>query len=338
LYNRGYNSSSRVGNAINEIFRAIGRVFYIILRIFLIIIGVVLVLTGFLFILCFVMIFIFKYPGTFSMDSSGVSLVYLFDFLNYIVKPTTVPWIIILSSITFLLPMIALIYWGVKMIFWFRATDGVVSLIALVVWVMSIAGLAIIGFNEGISFAQTAKTSVVTVLPNSPDTLYVCSAQKIADLKYQKEVSLPHEEYSVYINDEKNELYIRPFLNINKSDDKSTTVEMRKRSSGRTEMDAMKKIDGLLYNFSIKGNTLHLDEYFTSPAGRKWSADNVGINIHIPSGTILKFENSPRLLLHSSFRYESDEYLESRWESDNALWIMTDDGLKTITKNSFHSK
>lgn len=338
LYNRGYNSSSRVGNAINEIFRAIGRVFYIILRIFLIIIGVVLVLTGFLFILCFVMIFIFKYPGTFSMDSSGVSLVYLFDFLNYIVKPTTVPWIIILSSITFLLPMIALIYWGVKMIFWFRATDGVVSLIALVVWVMSIAGLAIIGFNEGISFAQTAKTSVVTVLPNSPDTLYVCSDQKIADLKYQKEVSLPHEEYSVYINDEKNELYIRPFLNINKSDDKSTTVEMRKRSAGRTEMDAMKKIDGLLYNYSIKGNTLHLDEYFTSPAGRKWSADNVGINIHIPSGTILKFENSPRLLLHSSFRYESDEYLESRWESDNALWIMTDDGLKTITKNSFHSK
>ena len=53
--------------------------------------------------------------------------------------------------------MIALIYWGVKMIFWFNARDGVVSLVALVVWVMSVAALAIIGFNEGISFAKTAQ-------------------------------------------------------------------------------------------------------------------------------------------------------------------------------------
>src|ERR1035437_2582962 len=92
----GYNRPSRIGNAINEIFMAIGKMFYIIVRIFLIMIGVVFVLTGFLFILCFVMIFVFKYPGVYSFDSSGVSLVYLFDFLNNIVKPSAVPWIIIL--------------------------------------------------------------------------------------------------------------------------------------------------------------------------------------------------------------------------------------------------
>ena len=118
--NTGYNSSSRLGNAINEIFRAIGRVFYIILRIFLIIIGVVFVLTGFLFILSFVMVFVFKYPGAFSIDSSGMNLIYFPDFLNYIVNPSAVPWIIILASIAFILPMLALIYWGVKMIFWFK--------------------------------------------------------------------------------------------------------------------------------------------------------------------------------------------------------------------------
>jgi Putative stress-responsive transcriptional regulator len=338
LYKTGYNRPSRIGNAINEIFMAIGKMFYIIVRIFLIMIGVVFVLTGFLFILCFVMIFVFKYPGVYSFDSSGVSLVYLFDFLNYIVKPSAVPWIIILTSVAFILPMLALIYWGVKMIFWFKARDGVVSLVALVVWVMTIAALAIISFNEGISFAQTAKISAEMVLPHSPDTLYIKSDQKIADLKYGKEIVLPHEEYSVYINDEKNELYIRPHLIVDKSDDKSTKVEVRKRSAGRTEMDAMKKIDGLVYNYSIKGDTLHLDEYFTSPAGRKWSADNIGINLYIPSGTVLKFEKSPKILLRSSYRNEYDEYLESSWESDNTLWVMTDDGLETLTENSFKQK
>jgi hypothetical protein len=337
-YNTAYNNTSRLGNAINEVFRAIGRVCYIIVRILLILIGVVLVLTGFLFILSFVMIFVFKYPGAFSIDSSGMNLIYFPDFLNYIVNPAAVPWIIILASVAVILPMIALIYWGVKMIFWFKANDGVVSLVGLVVWVMTIAALAIICFNEGISFAQSAKTSAETVLPHSPDTLYIRSDQKIAELIYQEEINLPHEEYSVYMNDEKKELYIRPYLSVDRSDDKTTRLEVRKRSSGRTEMEAMKKTDGLVYNYSIKGDTLHLDEYFTSPAGRKWSADNVGINLYIPTGTILKFEKDPRILLHSSFRNESDEYLESRWESNNSIWRMTDNGLRSVEENSVRKK
>jgi hypothetical protein len=103
-------------------------------------------------------------------------------------------------------------------------------------------------------------------------------------------------------------------------------------------MEAIKKTEGLIYNYSIKGDTLHVDEYFTSPSGRKWSADNVGINLYIPTGTILKFEKDPRILLHSSFRNESDEYLESSWESGNSLWVMTDDGLEPAAENSVKHK
>ncbi len=338
LYIIGYNSPSRLGNAINEVFRALGRVCYIILRIFLIMTGILLVLTGFLFILSFVMVFVFKYPGAFSIDSAGVNLIYFPDFLTYIVNPATVPWIIILTSVAIILPMIALIYWGVKMIFWFRARDGVVSLTGLVLWVMTIAALTIILFNEGISFAQTGKTTVETVLPKTPDTLYILTDLKIADLKYEKMISLPHEEYTVFLNDEKKELYIRPSLSVDRSDDKATRVEVRKRSSGRTGLEARKKTDQLLYNYNIKGDTLHLDEYFTIPAGRKWSADNIGINIYIPAGSILKFEKDPKILLHSSFRNESDEYPESRWESGNSLWIMTDNGLESAEHTNIRIK
>jgi hypothetical protein len=332
---QGYSSSSRVGNAINEVFRAIGRVLYIILRIFLILTGVMFVLIGFLFILCFVMVFIF---GLFSIDSSGINLINFTDFLNYIVNSSAVPWIIILTSIVFILPMLALIYWGVKMIFWFKARDGVISLVALVVWVMTVAMLAVISFNEGFSFAENAKISAQNILPHSPDTLYVMSDQKIEDLKFDKEFTLPHKEYSVFINDEKKELYIRPYLDVDKSDNKSTSVEVRKSSAGRTEVDAMKKIDGMRYNYSIKGDTLHLDEYFTSPAGRKWAADNIKISLSIPTGTILKFENGPGFMVHSSFRNERDEYLESRWESGNNLWVMTYEGLEPADENSIKHK
>ena len=133
-----------------------GRVIYIIFRVFLIMIGISLVLTGFLFILSFVVLFIFKYPGIFSIDSTGVNFINISAFPRFHGKPGNCAMDMILTSIVFILPMLALIYWGVKMIFWFNARDGVVSLVALVVWVMSVAALSIIGFNEGVSFARRA--------------------------------------------------------------------------------------------------------------------------------------------------------------------------------------
>jgi hypothetical protein len=135
----------------------------------------------------------------------------------------------------------------------------------------------------------------------------------------------------VFINDTKRELYIRPCLDVELSDNKATKVEVRKRSAGRTELDATKKSEGLLYNFKLGKDSLNIDEYFTIPAGRKWSADNIGIYLYVPAGTILKFDEASRILVHSHIREDSEEYNESRWESNTGSWKMTDDGLEPLT-------
>ena len=334
-----YYTSSKLGNAFNEVFRAIGRVFFIIIRISLIIIGVIFVLMGFLAILSFVMVFVFKYPGAFSFDSSGINLIYLPDFLNYIVNPAATPWIIILTSIAFILPMIALIYWGVKMIFWFKVKDGLFSLVILVIWVMSLAALTIIFFNEGISFAQTAKLSSQKIFTHSPDTLYIRADKKVADLKFDKELSLTSEAYTVFINEETKDIYIRPHLNVNTFGDDVTKVEVRRRSAGRTQSDAMKKAEGLLYNYSVTKDTLILDEYFTIPSGRKWSADNVSINLSVPEGTILKFDSASENLLHSNSGFEDDNYSDSkRLNTGNRLWTLTEEGIKPLNRKPAEQK
>jgi phage shock protein PspC (stress-responsive transcriptional regulator) len=339
LYTSGYTNTSRVGNAINEIFRALWRVCFIILRIFLIIIGVALVLTGFLTILSLIMVFVFKYPGTFSTNDFGINFIYFPDFLNYIVNPAATPWIIGLTLIAILLPMLALIYWGVKMIFWFKAKDGVFSLAGIVLWAMSIAALSIILFNEGISFAETGKSSSQNTLPVSPDTLYIRADKKVSDLKFDKELSLKEEAYTVFINEEKKELYVRPHLCVNRSDENITRVDVRRRSSGRTTLDAQKRTEELLYNYSVNKDTLILDEYFTIPSGRKWSADNVGINLYIPEGAILKFDPASENLLHTRSGFEDEGNSEFvRRNSGNRLWTITEEGLKQVSKNNSRQK
>ena len=328
------DNTSKASGALNEVLKAIWRVCYIILRIFLIIFGFAFVLTGFLTILCFLMVFVFRYPGAFSTDAFNMHLAYIPDFLNYIVNPLVAPWILALTLIAVFLPMLALIYWGIKMIFWFRVEDGVFSLIGLVLWVITLTVLAMILFNEGISFAETARYSTKKIFSHPPDTLYIKTENKVSDLKFEKELSLNQERYTVFINEEKKELYIRPYLNINDFYDNAAKVEVIKRSSGRSEISAAKRAEELLYNFQISGDTLFLDEYFTIPAGHKWTADNIRINLSVPKGTILRFDSASENLLHRHSWYEDDEDSDSIRSSGKSSWELTDKGLKSVDKYS----
>jgi phage shock protein PspC (stress-responsive transcriptional regulator) len=335
-YAKSGPADSGVGNAFNEVFRAIGKVCYVILRIFLIIVGVSFVLTGFIALVSFVMVFFFKYPGYFSTHSFGINIFYLPDFLNYVVNPAVAPWILALSFIVILIPLLALIYWGIKMIFWFKAKDGIFTLVGLVIWVMSVAALSIILFNEGVSYAETGKTVLQEVVAKAPADLYILSDHKVADLHYDKEISVPDENYDIYfINDNKG-LFISTRLNINNSEDNSLRIDVRKRSTGRSKVDATNKAESLSYYYRMSGDTLYLDEYFSIPSDTKWSIDNVGVNLFIPEGTLVHFdqttENMFRAHHHNDEEWGWDHNSEEREyvSSGNGkyLWVMTQEGLR----------
>jgi phage shock protein PspC (stress-responsive transcriptional regulator) len=327
---------SGVGNAFNEVFRAIGKVLYIILRIFLIIIGISFVVGGFVTLVSFVMIFFFKYPGYFSTHSFGVNLFYLPDFLNYVVNPAIAPWILILSFIVILMPLLALIYWGVKMIFWFKSRDGIVSLMALIIWVSSVAALSLLLFNEGISYAETSKNITEEIIEKAPSDLYIMAGNKIVDLNYDKEISLDEEDYNVFFIDGNKGLFISSRLNINNSEDNSLRVNVRKRSAGRSRSDAARKAEGLLFNHRISSDTVYIDEYFTIPAGTRWSFDDVRVSLYIPEGTEVHFDKTTENMFRRHY-YDNNDW---DWNSDSDdreyvrsgrgdySWVMTEDGLR----------
>ena len=336
-------AGSGVGNAFDEVFRAIGKVLFIVLRIFLIIVGISFVIAGFIALVSFIMVFFFKYPGYFSTHSFGVNLFYLPDFLNYIVNPAVAPWILILSFIVILMPLLALIYWGVKMIFWFKAKDGIFSLVGLIIWVVCVAALSLLLFNEGISYAETSKTESEEVIEKAPSDLYIISDHKVSDLHYDKEISFDDEDYNVYLIDDNKGLFISSRLVIDNSYDNSMKINVRKRSAGRSRTDATRKAGGLLYNYRITDDTLYLDEYFTMPAGNKWSFDDVRVNLYIPEGTTVHFDKTTEKMFrqHSynndwnwSWNAEDKEFDDSG--NGEYFWVMTDDGLRRRSERTYN--
>jgi phage shock protein PspC (stress-responsive transcriptional regulator) len=336
----GENSISRVGGAFNEIFRAIGKFFYIIFRIFMIMFGVTFVITGFTALLAFIMIFFFRYPDFFSMGPN-TNLFYLPDFLNYMVNPGISVWILILSTMVIAIPLFGLIYWGIRMIFWFRVRDGVVSLVMFVLWILSIAALAILLANEGVSFSETGRTSSQVIFENKPDTLYIVTSKRVADLQYKKEISLPDDNYAVFMADSTDKLFIRARLRLNVSDDKVAKIEINRRSMGRSRMDAERKAGLLLYDYRISNDTLYLDEYYTIPEGRKWAADDLSVNLYIPENTVLYFEKTTENMFfnrisigitHDDMISDSSDETPDPWELGNKYWVISSDGLRESLK------
>lgn len=319
-----YTATTDVGNAFNEVFRAIGKVLFVIVRIILIITGIALVLAGFMALISFVMVFIFKYPGAFSTDVVGMNISYLPDFLNYIVTPALVPWIKALIMLAVSIPLIVIIYCGVKMIFWFRVRDGVFLLTGLIIWVISTAALSILLFNEGISFSETAKSASQDYFEAVPDTLYIISDKRISDISVDNEIRIPDEEYDIFVSDENKQIYIRTYLDISPSEENSAWVTVKKRSAGRSKMDATEKTERLLYNYKITGDTLLMDEFFTYPEGTKWSFDGVGVIVHVPEGTVVYMDRTTEKQFHSEY---DDDFIT---DSKNRYWMMTDDGLEYI--------
>jgi phage shock protein PspC (stress-responsive transcriptional regulator) len=321
--NRNNDGISRLGNTLNEIFRAIGKVLFVFCRIILIIIGVSFVLAGFASLLAFIAAFFFRYPGFMSIDSIDTSLFYLPDFLNFILNPSVTPWIMIFTSIIVVLPLLALIYWGIKMIFWFKARDGVVSLIALVLWVLSITALVLILFNQGISFAERGSKTEQMVIENHTDTLYIKVTNEISDLKFDKEITLPGNDYSLYINKSENEIFSRPHIRFRDSENETAALVIEKQSNGRIRKEAVEKAESLIYNYNVSNDTIYLDEYYNIPVKYKWTGADINIGLFVPVGTIIWIDKNSEDMFHD---HVSNGIFS--WELGNKYWIWTEEGLK----------
>lgn len=324
---------SGIANAFDEIFKAFGKVFFIIFRIFLIIMGLVFVLFGFLSILAYTMVFLFRIPEAFAAGAGEPNLSYIPDFINYIVSPSVAPWIAILVTLVFVLPLLGIIYWGVKMIFWFKAKDGVFSLGAFVVWALSFAALLILLFSEGVGYSERAKFVATETVKTSSDTLYLKPARKVADLKYDHEISIPDERYEIYIKEADREVFVKSQIRVETSQDNTFKMEVRKRSTGKSNSEAMKKAEALNYNYNQAGDTVFLDEYFSFPKGTRWSFDNVNVIFSAPAGKIIQMDEEVENML-----LDEDNDPDCNWESENlspagrkSNWKVSDDGLEWIS-------
>jgi len=321
---RDAGNASRVGNVLNESLKALGKTGFIIFRVIFIILGLCILLTGFLFLLTFVAIFVFGYPGINMPGTPGFDLSVMPDFLNYIVNPAIVPWIKVLLSAVIIIPLLALIYLGIRLIFWFRVRDGVFLLTGFILWVACAAFLSMILFNEGVSYSSRADLKAEEFITGAPDTLYILPGKTVSDLSWDKRFAVPNEQYEVLISEQNRQIHIKPWLYVYGGESGSVGIKVYRSAAGRDKTEARKKAEIMDYGYSLNGDTLRIDEYYSLPAGSGWSFNDLNVRVYAPEGTVVFIDEE--LVVHNLPRY-----LNIHETGDGGSYLVISDGHARVT-------
>jgi hypothetical protein len=249
---------------------------------------------------------------------------YFPDMLGIFTHGNNVTFIMITLILAIGIPLLALIYGGIKLVFRFKANDRVIGLTAFILWLLSVISLFTISAFEGINFAEDARvknTFQITGLPS--DTLYLrineYSKKPVESDKFYIEI----ENVGIYLDKSTNEIFGKPEFDIRKGDSEIIELEVQKRSNGSTYRAAAENAKNLIYNWELKDSLLIFDPYYRLPSGEQWRIPHVKLMLNLPVGKVVYFDDNMTKIMYN---VDNSSYTND-YDMVGKKWIMKNEGL-----------
>lgn len=280
---------------------------------------VFLVLIGVFFFGSFMMSWFAPEIGGFSLNEFITSM---FDISSSI-------WVTVPIFLIIAIPVVALIYGGVRIIFRFKARDGLIGIIAAVIWIASVVTLALTVFFQARSL--TIRESVVNtislneVAPVKEKVIVLKSYNLNPDsLNKASDVQYNFFDMKLTTLNGKKTISGKPELIIEKADEEFANITMIKKARGGSKILAKQNASEIIYNYSIKDSIVTLDPIFTMPDNTKWKNQDITLVMNLPEGYSIYLDSTLMDILDYNqpfSNYWPDEML-------GKTWTMTKNGLR----------
>jgi hypothetical protein len=278
--------SARIGKALASFFGALGKVLSAIFRVFAIVFGVIFTIIGFVLLFSFAMV-LFFHDAPFLASAMEPEMTNVHTLLSIVLNSNMVWPIIILTAIVTLIPLIALTYLGIKMIFNIKERFRILTIITTVIWFAALCCLGIFLSLQLSVYSNSERIEKKISLEAPPQVLWIAPLRKSSDIKYDETASVDH--FTFYRNSSDGQLHATADLNIYGSDTTSGWISVEKRASSNSNDEAWTNARLIDYNWKLSGDTLYLDEFFSLPAGNNWNGSLVDIDLGLPEGTEVRF-------------------------------------------------
>lgn len=298
---------NKIKTGTSEFFDSLGSVIVTLFKVFAKFIGVLIIIVSLVTIIGLVIAF-FTFG---SMDFWGNNTI-LENFA--MVDTTNVPmWLLALLGLFAIgIPFFALFTLGLKLLISnLKPMSSTLKILLIVVWALSIIGLAILGIKQATEQAYDGNTIEERALPvRTGDTLQISMR---ADKQFSYRVSRNNAFEIKYNADEKKIIYATDItLNIKSTKDSIGKIVIEKTAEGNNQLDAKKRAEAIEYKYSFENSSLMLDGFFTTNTENKYRDQQIEITVYLPEGTVIYSDEN----VNSFYNYSSNFSELSDYDND----------------------
>ncbi|MBT7091854.1 MAG: PspC domain-containing protein [Bacteroidetes bacterium] len=229
------------------------------------------------------------------------------------------------------IPVLALIYGGVKLLFPFRAHDKAIGLGSLGVWIVALVFVAIFGASEAMKYNESERVIQKVDMEFPEKNLYLMVAE--TEYNYPKQMQM-HFGYrhEMRVSEQGDNLVLlgMPTLDIVKSYDSIPELAIKRESRGVNDNVALRNAQQIQFNYTIRDSLLIIDPFFRLGKDEKWRDQELELTISLPVGYRIFLDESTREYLQG---VDNQEDLWSEHMVGYA-WTMEDRGLTRVDKDT----
>lgn len=312
---------NKIKNGSASFFDAVGNVIVTLFKIFVKFIGVVILMVSLVTIIGLVVAF-FTFG---SIDFWGNNEIVE----NFAMMDTTnIPmWLLALLGLFAIgIPFFALFVLGLKLLISnLKPMSSTVKILLIVVWALSIIALTLLGIKQATEQAYDGNFIDEKSLPiQTSDTLYISMR---ADKQFSYEVNRENGLELKYDSNDKKVIYSSDiWLNIKSSKDSIGKIVVEKTAQGNDHLDAKKRAEAIVYNFTFENNTLLLDGFFITDTKNKYRDQQIEITVYLPLGTVVKSEEN----VTSFYGFNSNVSQMTEWDNESHYFRILKNTLECI--------
>lgn len=290
-----------------------------IFKIIAVIIGGVFIITGIVFIAVF-MALLFGKPELSGIPFSDFNFM-LGQFIGTGMHGLALALVIIMCAI----PVLAVLYLGLKLIFKFKTIDRYFWISATVLWIGSIVAFVILTVSvvKDVSEDSFKTTSFEIETTTHPHITLIANSQQ--NLK-QAHSFFSNDEEDEYLVDDNDNIFGRAHLIIEKSMDSTANVVIERKSRGSSYNNANENAQAIQYDVFQRDSLIVIDPYFMLKPNSKWRAQELKVTIYIPKGIKISIDKNLEDILKDA-NVDGTYWMH---ELPGKSWIMTDKGLSEL--------
>jgi hypothetical protein len=222
-----------------------------------------------------------------------LSDVVLFDLLELVAIDINLTLFKILLSMVLLLPLLGLLYIGIKAIVGFRGRFKI-GLMIFLLWLAASITLVVAASSSALGFRRWVDVEEEVRIPAQYATLHVAVPEPFRDMRRSKALFKYDDNGVVFVESDRDgetKAYVWPDIEeVAVSDTGAIRVCFMKTASGRYRSVARLRAREVPLNYTLRDSLLLLEPFVYSKT-RKWDGEIVSVKIYVPQGKRLHMEN-----------------------------------------------